>query len=92
MPEIIEQEHIDRRAVLAAVVLVAWASCLAQQKSIEELFKLALEAGDFDQALKYQDKAVSSTKVPDSRKGEMHQRLELYRQRKPYREPAPNNG
>ena len=44
------------------------------------------EAGQFDQAVKWQKKLVDSAKIPESEKGVLRQVLKLYEQKKTNRE------
>ena len=44
------------------------------------------EAGDFEQALKFQTKALDAKNLEPNDRSGMEDRLNLYRQRKPYRE------
>jgi hypothetical protein len=46
------------------------------------------ELGDFDKAVKYQTQALRMKGVYALRRKRMEERLELYRQHKPYREDS----
>jgi tetratricopeptide (TPR) repeat protein len=72
-------EHATR-----ACELTAW-------KNPDPLDNLAMayaEAGDFDKAVEYQKKALSFPEFEKRDGADGRQRLELYAQKKPYRDPA----
>ena len=54
---------------------------------IDTLAAAYAEAGDFDSAIKFEQKAISKAKKDDNTKG-AQQRLALYQQHKPYRDTA----
>lgn len=54
---------------------------------IDTLAAAYAEAGDFDAAVKFEQKAISKAKKEDSTKG-AQERLALYQQHKPYRDAA----
>lgn len=72
------------RASTKACELTRW----KEWSSIDTLAAAHAEAGDFDQAIRYQEQAMRmKSSEPDDRKG-MGDRLALYRRRQPYREDA----
>ena len=54
---------------------------------VDTLAAAYAEDDDFDQAIHYQKQALSMAKPTDKFQTEGQQRLQLYQQRKPYREP-----
>jgi tetratricopeptide (TPR) repeat protein len=61
-----------------------WKSCDA----VDTLAAAYAETGDFDKAMKYQTQALKMKGVYATRRKEMQERLELYRQHKPYRKES----
>ena len=57
-----------------------------RRECIVTLAAAEAEAGDFEQAVKYQQQAMSMKAATEKEWAEQQSRLELYRQRKPYRE------
>jgi tetratricopeptide (TPR) repeat protein len=73
-----------------AVEFALKASELTKEKNPSVLDTLAAayaEAGDFDQAINWENKALSFPKFDESHGKAARQRLKLYQERKPYREP-----
>ena len=54
--------------------------------SVDTLAAAYAEVGDFDAAIKYQKQALAMADVTDKFRAKAQQRLDLYQQRKPYRE------
>lgn len=76
--------HAAVRASTKACELTRW----KEWSSIDTLAAAHAEAGDFDQAVKFQEHAIGmKSPDPDDRKG-MGDRLALYRRRQPYRDEA----
>ena len=59
-----------------------------QPMFLDTLAAACAEAGDFESAIKWQVKALELTKVAED-KEDFQERLELYRSKKPYRQPSP---
>jgi tetratricopeptide (TPR) repeat protein len=53
---------------------------------VDTLAAAYAETGDFEQAVRYQKQALDSVGVPAKQRPKMQQRLELYQQKKPFRE------
>lgn len=58
--------------------------------AIDTLAAAYAEAGDFDQAVEYAQRAIE--KVPEHKKAAYEERLNLYRQKKPFRRTAESGG
>jgi tetratricopeptide (TPR) repeat protein len=58
----------------------------------EALAAAYAECGEFDEAIKWQTKAIEAATAPEEYRDEVRQRLELYRAGQPYRQPAPSPG
>ncbi len=58
---------------------------------IDTLAAAYAENGDFDQAVKFQRWILDMIEPTDQYHGKAKQRLELYEQHKPYREPKKDN-
>jgi tetratricopeptide (TPR) repeat protein len=58
---------------------------------IDTLAAAYAETGDFDRAVKYQEQALKMAPEQNEQLQEAKQRLELYKQRKPYRESPPES-
>lgn len=54
--------------------------------ALDTLAAAYAEAGDFEQAVRYEKQALGSVGVQEKNRAEMQQRLELYQQKKPFRE------
>lgn len=54
--------------------------------ALDTLAAAYAEAGDFDQAVRYEKQALGSAGIPEKKRAEMQRRLELYEQKKPFRE------
>jgi tetratricopeptide (TPR) repeat protein len=71
-----------------ACELTAWRSAAA----FDTLAAAYAEAGQFDEAVKWQKKALADRKLAEESGGEMRGRLRLYEARKPYRAAAGKAG
>jgi tetratricopeptide (TPR) repeat protein len=72
-----------------AVELATKACDLLQWKNasvIDTLAAACAEVGDFDQAIRYESNVLSMSGVANDTHADMQKRLDLYKQRKPYRE------
>ena len=65
-----------------ACQLTAW----TQPPCIDTLAAAFAEAGAFDEAVKYQRQAMNMKGVSDNQRKQMHRRLSLYKQHRPYRQ------
>lgn len=54
--------------------------------ALDTLAAAYAEAGDFDQAVRYQKQALGSVGIREKKRAEMQRRLTLYEQKKPFRE------
>jgi tetratricopeptide (TPR) repeat protein len=59
-----------------------------QPSFLDTLAAASAEAGDFESAIKWQSKAIELATGPDEKR-ELQTRLELYRDKKPYRQNSP---
>ncbi|HTD65720.1 MAG TPA: tetratricopeptide repeat protein [Candidatus Limnocylindria bacterium] len=74
-----------------AIAIAKRACELAEWKNPNHIGTLAAanaEAGDFEEAVKYQKQVLSSTVLNKTERSDETQRLELFQQRKPYRDEA----
>ena len=55
-------------------------------KCIDTLAAASAEAGNFDDAVTYENQALAMKGVPANSRTELQQRLALYQSRKPYRD------
>ncbi len=69
---------------LRACELSSWQS----SDVVDTLAAAYAEIGDFDHAVKYETQAINMSGVSGLRRKEMQERLELYRQHKPYRKES----
>jgi tetratricopeptide (TPR) repeat protein len=69
---------------LRACELSSWKS----YDAVDTLAAAYAEVGDFDKAIKYETQALNMKGVYATRRKEMQERLELYRQHKPYRKES----
>jgi hypothetical protein len=57
---------------------------------LETLAAAYAEAGQFDEAVRYQTRALDDAALKGDLRAAAKERLELYKQKKPYREEGPN--
>ena len=67
------KEHVRCRSGIASDVTTLWPS-------------LTPEAGDFDQAVKYEKQALNDSSIAPKEREEREKRLAFFEQRKPFRE------
>ena len=59
-------------------------------RTIDTLAAACADAGDFDQAVKYEKQAMTMPDMSDKDRAEAQERVDLYQQQKPYREQPKN--
>ena len=80
-------DHLNGKLALAAATRAMELPMWSEFRVLDVLAAAYAEAGDFEQAVKWQTKVVDM--LPPTQRADYEARLDLYRERKPYREPLP---
>ena len=80
-------DHRDGKLAVAAATRAVELPMWSEFRVLDVLAAAYAEAGDFEQAVKWQKKVVSM--LPPTQRADYESRLALYREGKPYRELRP---